>query len=237
MSVYFFISTGRCGTTWLCRTLRDNYKDLAVTVQEPVKKKKSLLNYYLKTEEKRIRIKNRLPNNELEEIIESIKEINEEGKKLIWTGWDCYALLPILIKEFPNSKIIYLDRNKENCVKSLKKTRFYKDTNNTSHPNPKFCKTLVKKSKDFEENAQSWYYDEIREYSKYIREKYPKTPFLNFRSEYIFDNKKKELKELIKFLELPWKEEVYKASFEKGRMLWPNSRGIRACINPKIVMK
>jgi len=111
----FFLSTGRCGTQWICKSLADLYKNEAIIQHEPIQ-----ANYWPR---KYLRAEN--PDDLLSEktVAEHIARINEvlcHGKIYIETGWPCYAAAELFISKFTRQvSFVHVVRNPVEVALSL----------------------------------------------------------------------------------------------------------------------
>lgn len=216
----FFVSTGRTGTKWLSRAFHELYEEECKVVHEPVSFKKGLGPSYLKSiEDPQVCVEN-MPN--LASHVSKIKEIIKT-RNYVWCGWDCYAIIPYVIRALGDAsvKIVHLQREKETALDSLVKSAFYGKHNfhMKVHPSPIHTESINPLPENFEglelREFKEWYYNEIRDYSQLLRSTYKKVRSTHFWIDRVFNHEKESMKELIRFMELPWKEEFYNRSFEK----------------------
>ena len=93
--VVFFLSTGRCGTQWVCNTLQNEYANYAETTHEPVRAPCHARRYLRQPSE--FTSADTDPDLTAHRI--RIEEALTRGH-YIETGWPCFALLPWWIKHF-----------------------------------------------------------------------------------------------------------------------------------------
>ncbi|MFH1466080.1 MAG: hypothetical protein ABIO70_16975 [Pseudomonadota bacterium] len=104
----FFISTGRCATQWVHKTLEEAFPEEAVVTHEPI-----LAAYNPK---RFLRAGARLPellqDPEVAAHVAMIKRTLDEGKHYVEAGWPCYPALPLLMAELGGRvNLVHLVRN------------------------------------------------------------------------------------------------------------------------------
>jgi hypothetical protein len=104
----FFISTGRCATQWVHKTLADAFPDTAVVTHEPI-----LAAY---NPRRFLRAGDRLPellqDPVVAEHIAMIRRTLGEGRPYVEAGWPCYPALPLLVGELGGRvNFVHLVRN------------------------------------------------------------------------------------------------------------------------------
>lgn len=118
----FFLSTGRCGTQWLYRTLGRVYSRAAVVTHEPIgtayQPKQYLRAYDRMGELAAIRA--------VSKHLSDIKKILK-SRAYIETGWPCYPALPLMISQLnENVRVVHLVRHPIHVALSLATHNVYK---------------------------------------------------------------------------------------------------------------
>ena len=91
----FFISTGRCGTQWVHRTLEDAFPDEAVVTHEPIQAAYRPRRFLRAG----ARLTALLDDPAVANHVAMIQRVLQLGKIYVEVGWPCYAALPLLARE------------------------------------------------------------------------------------------------------------------------------------------
>ena len=201
-NVTFFLSTGRCGTQWIAELLKKGYPEVHVEHE-------ALLSRYRSGQY----TDNPLDIIELESVqnhLKNIKEITKE-KNYIEVGWPCYSALPLFIEELNNVKIVHIIRNPLDCALShVSHFIFRSDLRVDEYT--EFCLPPTKEKDPFHKALSTWLF--VNKYWKnYITVNYPDVPIKTFKSEDLFNG---EIKDLLKFIGLPYKEGIEKTEKVDG---------------------
>ena len=228
----FFLSTGRSGTKWLAKNFDAVYGDVARVVHEPVPLKKRLGLCYLKSVRDPAFCEEVYPDiASWAQLID--RTLNE--KSFIWTGWDCYSLIPYFVHKLGRDRVsvVALRRSWQNHLASLLRSTFYDDNNFNigQHPTPLKNEHLYPTDPDFmgltTQDRKSWYMAEIIAYGDFLRKTYPNLHFFNFFIDHVFNSSRLEMKSLIRFMELDWREEFFERStIKEDSVIFNNSRGL-----------
>lgn len=232
--VFFFLSPGRCGTKWLAKNFHDNFRDKLKVLHEPVPLKKRLGSCYLENSE--------ACERSMPELISWVNHIKNQliNKSFMWTGWDCYSLIPYFIEKIgeDRTKVIILKRNYPNLFSSISKSAFYNDNtyNKGQHPTPLKNRHLLKFEGDFKnfttDQRKYWYINEIYYYGDYLRGQFPDVPFYDFFIDSIFKQDRREIRKFLKFLQLPWRDSFYDSCKEiEDQIVFNNGRGVEVDIH------
>lgn len=116
----FFLSTGRCGTQWLAKHLKESYGDLAAVAHEPLQlgyRPRALFGH---KDPARIETTDKLRTH-----LERIERLLV-AKHYIECGWQCYAVIPHLARRFPGRlRIVHLTRHPVSSASSMVTHRYY----------------------------------------------------------------------------------------------------------------
>jgi len=212
----FFLSTGRCGTQWLQKTLAAAYPDTAVVTHEPVRgayDPKLYLRAYDKLDEL-------LSSEEVSKHFSFIREILK-SKTYIETGWPCYPALPLIMDQLDGTvRIVHLVRHPVYVALSLATHKVYErqDWISRSAISP-FDRGVVQK-----ELADVWakmgmyekclfWWTEINLYALELKERRPDIEFSLVRYEDLFGPETQTLEDLIRFMNL-----AYDPSIQESRL-------------------
>ena len=215
-NVIFFISTGRCGTQWVEAMLASLYEDYAVVRHEPLKAQynpKKFFRAYDKIEELR-----NVP--EIKKHIDYIHNVTT-NKSYIETGWPFFAALPLFYDIFGERlKLVHLIRHPVEVGLSLvthhcyfpdrvdQYSRFAMLDPFDAGITQKECAKRWKRMNPYEKSLFHW--TEINLYALELQKRFNEIPVLRVKFEDIFQEKSEKLKELVAFLGLPFREEVFK---------------------------
>lgn len=200
----FFLSTGRCGTQWLQKTLSAVYRDKAKVTHEPVRAAYSAKRY--------LRAGNfdpLLSSGRIARHLASIKE-TLETKRYIETGWPGYAVLPFFIGQLEDRvRIVHLVRHPVNAALSMATHKPY------GRPDwiKGFALTPFDRGIVQKELASAWptmnsyeqclfWWTEINLYALELQELYPDIPFFFLRYEDLFGADGEAMKALVAFMGL-----------------------------------
>jgi hypothetical protein len=204
----FFLSTGRCGTQWLQKTLAVTYPDAAVVTHEPVRgayEPKLYLRAYDKLNEL-------LSSEEVSRHLSYIREILK-SKIYTETGWPCYPAIPLIIDQLDGRvRIVHLVRHPVYVALSLTTHNVYGERQDwiaRAAISP-FDQGVVQK-----ELADDWvkmgmyekclfWWTEINLYALELKERRPDIEFSLVRYEDLFDPDTQTLENLIRFMNLAY---------------------------------
>ena len=117
----FFISTGRCGTQWLSKTLQDAFASQAVVTHEPIRAAYKP-RCYLRSET----LEDMLCDPVVSEHIAGIEATLDGGTAYVEVGWPCYPALPLLARRFRDRiRFVHLVRHPVPTAISLATHRLY----------------------------------------------------------------------------------------------------------------
>jgi len=212
----FFLSTGRCGTQWLQKTLAAAYPDTAVATHEPVRgayEPKLYLRAYDKLDEL-------LSSEEVSKHLSYIREILK-SKTYIETGWPCYPAIPLIMDQLDGRvRIVHLVRHPVYVALSLTTHKVYErqDWISRSAISP-FDQGVVQKElvdvwvkMGMYEKCLFWW-TEINLYALELKERRPDIEFSLVRYEDLFGPDTQTLEDLIRFMNL-----AYDPSIQESRL-------------------
>lgn len=215
--VVFFLSTGRCGTQWVCKTLQHHYADLAETTHEPIRAAYHAKRY----------LRNDAAWPELEADAELAAHRGQIRKTLtqrhyIETGWPCFAALPWWIQTFgERMSIVHLVRHPVCNALSLTTQEMYGRNDWMSSmaltpSDPGVAQPELdshwRRMTDYQKSLFFW--TEVHQYAGELQSQYPQIPFLTVRFEDLFGPGDETLLELLAFLCLPSREPALAARRE-----------------------
>jgi len=207
----FFISTGRCATQWVHRTLADAFPDSAVVTHEPI-----LAAYDPK---RFLRAGARLPellrDPEVAGHVEMIKRTLDAGKPYVEAGWPCYPALPLLARELDGRvAFVHLVRNPVFTAFSLATHVVYdrddwiaKGAITPDDPGivQKELASSWKKMTMYEKSLFWW--TEINLYGLEVKREHPAVPYLLVRYEDLFaPGEPDTLRRMVEHCGLPFTE-------------------------------
>jgi len=212
----FFLSTGRCGTQWLQKTLAAAYTDTAVVTHEPVRgayQPKLYLRAYDRLDEL---LSSEEVSNHLLYIRDTLK-----SKIYIETGWPCYPAIPLIIDQLDGRvRIVHLVRHPVYVALSLTTHRVYELQNWIAGTaiSP-FDQGVVQKELvdvwdtiGMYEKCLFWW-TEINLYALELKERRPDIEFSLVRYEDLFGPGTQTLEGLIRFMSL-----AYDPAMEESRL-------------------
>lgn len=208
----FFVSTGRCGTQWLQKALGGTYSDLAVVTHEPVRgpyEPKRYLRAYDRLDEL-------LAAGAVARHLAFIQG-TIGTKTYIETGWPSYPALPLFIDRLAGRvRIVHLVRHPVPVALSLSSHEVYAPRQGwvagaaISPFDPGTVQNDLQPrwaAMEPYEKCLFWW-TEIHLYALELRERHPAIPFAFVRYEDLFDPATGALRDLIGFLELPWRDAI-----------------------------
>lgn len=208
----FFLSTGRCGTQWLQKTLAAAYPDAAVVTHEPIRgayEPKA----YLRAHDK---LTGLLSSEEVSRHLSHIREILK-SKTYIETGWPCYPAIPLIIDQLNGRvRIVHLVRHPVYVALSLATHKVYEERQDwiSRAAISPFDRGVVQK-----ELADDWitmgmyekclfWWTEINLYALELKERRPDIEFSLVRYEDLFDSNTQTLENLIRFMNLAYEPSI-----------------------------
>jgi hypothetical protein len=203
----FFISTGRCGTQWLQKTLAATYPDAAVVTHEPVRSAYEP-KLYLRAGDK---LNELLSREAVSEHLSYIKEVLK-SKTYVETGWPCYAALPLIMAQLEGRvRIVHLVRHPVYAALSLATLKVYEQQGWVSraaispHDRGVVQKELAGDwaKMGMYEKCLFWW-TEINLYALELRARHPDIEFSLVRYEDLFGPEAQALKNLIGFMNLAY---------------------------------
>lgn len=211
-SAIFFLSTPRCGTQWIAKNLAEAYSDVAEVVHEPIGYDYNSRHFYREYESEDIcNIK------EVKDHIDYIRNVIK-NKIYIEVGFPLYAALPSFGRKFNGSvKFIHLVRNPIPTAYSMVTHKIYsskrKELNEKImlYPQDKnvfldYYKNSWSQINDFEKCL--FYWSEIQMYYFEIKQRMYNVPMMSLRYEDILEEPEKRYREIVDFIDLPWRREV-----------------------------
>lgn len=216
----FLITTARSGTQWLADSLERYYSDLLVVKHEPI-------GYAYRP---KIYLRNEIQLDELRAIPEVSDHLDDihrilESKSYIETGFPCYALAPLLVREFGQQlHFVHMVRHPVHVAASV-------TTHNWYGPKPRGRLTFDVQPDPFDagviqkDYSARWpklspyekalfYWTEVHLFGMEVETRFSDVPFHRVRFEELLSSPS-ELMRLTSFLDLPFRNE------------WRNSVGIR----------
>lgn len=217
------MSTGRCGTQWLARTLAGAYADVAVVKHDPVGARYRPREFYRQWD--RAHEVARIPDvaREIGVMRESIAE-----REYIDTGWASYAALPYLIAEFgeANVRIVHLVRHPVPTAVSLVSLDMYAPGRrrdewtelgmvdpSTPHVALTGYATRWQMLSAFEKCLFWW--TEINQYAEDLSARYPRVSFIRVQAEEMFSAEKGGLRRITDHFGLPYRPAIAGATGER----------------------
>ena len=205
----FFLSTGRCGTQWICKALSAVYSDVAVITHEPTQFGYSPRKYLRATDV------NALLNERVVALhLQNVKDLLDGNKIYIETGWPCYVAAPLLIDQLGTQcNFVHLVRNPVKVALSLATHNIYKreDLAASAAISPLdegvVQKDLADKWSTMTEYEKTlFWWTEINLYALELRKEHPANKFFFLRYEDIFSSPDDQLlKALIQFIGLEYR--------------------------------
>jgi len=209
----FFIATARSGTQWLADALRRVYPDVLTTEHEPIRyayQPKTYLRAHDRLDELRA-----LP--EVSEHLDGIHKVLET-KSYVEVGFPCYAMAPLLVREFGDRlRFVHLLRHPVRVAASVVTHGWYQahrtDTlSQDIEPVPTDPGVLQTSYRDLWDDMSEYekglfYWTEVHLYGREVGMTYPDVPFLTLKFEDIVDPPA-ALQQLIRFLGLDYREEL-----------------------------
>lgn len=218
-AITLVISTGRCGTQWLARTLKDLYPDTARVAHEP------LGPYY---EPRRFfRAYDDLAAMAAEpHIAAHLDEIGStlESRNYIETGWPLFPAVPLFIQTFPGRvNIVHLTRHPVPTAISHMVHQCYggsprdDDYTRLAALDP-FCPGVFQH--DYRDRWESltpyerclFWWTEVHLYAEEIRDRFTSIPFVTLKSEDMLSGEEPALGALFELLRIPYLDEVAQRS-------------------------
>ncbi|MBI3921180.1 MAG: sulfotransferase domain-containing protein [Armatimonadetes bacterium] len=215
-NIVFFVSAGRSGTQWLAYNLRNAYGDLAEVTHEPLGvgyRPKEFLRMYEK-------LNDMLSIPEIASHFAYVAQVQDTGRDYIETGWPCYAAIPLFIEQFgADVKLVHLTRHPVPTAISLMTQNLYcperrDDADARLAELEPSCSGMTQKSYGdlwnevtFYEKCLFWW-TEIHLYATELHDRYPDTAFIQLKMEDLLDGDPEELRELVSFLGLPFRESL-----------------------------
>jgi SEC-C motif len=208
----FVLSTGRCGTQWLAKTLIDHYGDLLAVTHEPYGHE------YLPRQALRIDDPTRWPTRALLDRHLGAIEQDLESKPYIECGWQCYGPLPYFAMRLAGRlRVVHLVRHPVPTAASLATHLLYhprrEQLTDKALPMPCDAGAAMPEYRErwatmsrFEKCLYFW--AEINLLGLRL-ERELGVPWLRLRSENLFGGD--GLGRLLAFLELPRREPAYAA--------------------------
>ena len=197
----FFVSPGRCGTQWLCKTLQGAYGDRAQITHEPIKRV-----YQPKKYLRHPRIE------ELKEepvVADHLAFIHEtlSRRPYIETGWPSYVALPLLAKEFAGRlRVVHLVRNPVRVALSMTTHGFYR-REGVATLAPEDPGVLQVPARDWSRMTQYekclFCWTEVNLLALEFHEKYPAVPYHRVRFEDLLSADGSHFEQLVGFMMLP----------------------------------
>lgn len=119
----FILSTGRCGTQWLCKMLGDHYADAAVVTHEPHKRE------YFPRRLLGIDDPAQWPSITLIDRHVARIETHLQSKRYVECGWPCYGPLPYFAKRFSGRiRVVHLVRHPVETAASMLTHLYYHES-------------------------------------------------------------------------------------------------------------
>ncbi len=206
---YFFITTGRCATQWVQKSLEDAYPNEAVVTHEPI-----LAAY----EPKRFLragdgLSALLDDPEVAAHVAMIERTLDEGKVYVEAGWPCYPALPLLVRELGGRVgFVQLVRHPVFTAMSLASHQVYEreDWIAQGAITPEVPGVVQKelatswKSMSMYEKCLFWW-TEINLYGRELMAEMPEVPYHLVRYEDLFaPGEPTALEALVRFMGLPF---------------------------------
>jgi len=209
----FFIATARSGTQWLTDRLRQVYSVEFVTEHEPIRyayRPKLYLRGYDKLNELRA-----LPA--VSDHLDAI-HLTLESNSYVEVGFPCYAMAPLLIREFGDRlRLVHLIRHPVRVAASVVTHHWYQDSRKDTlamdiEPTPSDPGVVQTRYSDrwaglspYEKGL--YYWTEVHLFGLEVQTRYPDVPFLTLKFEDLIDPPA-ALKRLAGFLGVDYREEL-----------------------------
>ncbi len=209
----FFIATARSGTQWLADAFRRVYQDVLVTEHEPIRyayRPKTFLRAHDRLDELRA----------LPEVSEHLQDIHGilESKSYVEVGFPCYAMAPLLVREFGERlRFVHLLRHPVRVAASVVTHGWYQaHRTDTLHadlaPDPMDPGVVQTGYRDRWDDLSAYekglfYWTEVHLYGREVHETYPDVPLLTLKFEDIV-NPPAALQRLTRFLDLDYRVEL-----------------------------
>jgi hypothetical protein len=213
----FFISTGRCGTQWLARTLETHYADLAVVRHDPIGARYRPASMFRQWDRAA----------EVEEIPDAVAELammRGLDRDYIDTGWASYAALPYFIARFPGAvRLVHLVRHPVPTAASLVSLDVYAPSRRRDEWTEMAFIGPTTPGVRQPEYAAQWdsmttfekclfWWTEINLYAEDVGARFPDVPMMRLRSEDMFAAGGEGMARLLTFLGLPSRPGVSEAT-------------------------
>lgn len=209
------ISTGRCGTQWLAKTLGDLYGDAARVAHEPLGPYYKPRAFFRSYGDLTAMTKERQIAAHLDEV-----EATLETHDYIETGWPLFPAVPLFIDRFPGRvRIVHLTRHPVPTSISHMVHQCYggsprdDDYTRLATLDP-FCPGVLQSDhRDAWESLSPYerclfWWTEVHLWAEEIRDLYPDVPLLRLKSEAMLAGDERSLKGLLELLRLPYSNEV-----------------------------
>lgn len=213
--IVLFISAGRAGTQWLAWALGEAYADLAVVTHEPLKAEYDLRKF--------LRHPERVAGSPHAKAIHAHLDAIANDKTYIETGWTGLGLVPLFYERFgARLRLVQLYRHPVPSAISLLTHGLHdpdkdEDIAGWGQLDPGVDGVVQRdyaarwpSLTPFEKCLFQW--TEIHLYGAELRRTYPKTPFLEVKSEDMFVPGTGALRRIAEFAGLPAREEFIAAT-------------------------
>ncbi len=207
----FFLSTGRCGTQWLHKTLSAEYFDVAEVTHEAVRSPYNAKRYLRAHDKFDELLSSRHISPYLARIRETLKT-----KTYIETGWTVYAILPFMIEQLEGRvRIVHLVRHpvftslsvathqiheRHDWIKDFVVTPFDEGTVQ------KELSSSWHKMNSYEKSLFWW--TEMHLYALELKAQYPGVEFFFLRYEDLFGEGAETTRSLVEYMGLDYKPAI-----------------------------
>lgn len=201
----FFLSTGRCGTQWLQKTLAAVYSDVAEVVHERIRASSKL---YLRSHHK---LDELLSSAEIAKQLAFIKE-TLKSRTYIETGWPAHPAIPLLISELEGKvRIVHLVRHPVYAALSIATHQLYtrRDWVSRFAIDPSDDGVVQKDLQpawdgmNLYEKCLFWW-TEVHLYALEVKERFQHVEFFFLRYEDLFGSDTQVLKDFVEFMGLTY---------------------------------
>lgn len=207
-----FVSTGRCGTQWLADKLRLIHGDLARVEHEPLGAEYQSKRFFRAYERRELPAAVSRHLDEVEAIVSS--------RTYIETGWPLFSAVPAFLERFRDRvRLVHLTRHPVPTAISHMVHKTY-----AGSPRVDGYTRLAALSPHCEgvfqsELREAWdrmtpyektlfWWTEVNLYAEELGRLYPGTPFHRVRSEDLFTPGSTALRDLCRFMGLPWRPAI-----------------------------
>ncbi|MEX2393020.1 MAG: class I SAM-dependent methyltransferase [Actinomycetota bacterium] len=215
--IVLFLSTGRCGTQWLVRSLRKVYDGVAVVMHEPLQSRYRSREFFRRFDATRDLANDQVVRNHLSKVAELSAE-----RPYVETGWPMYGAIPTFIETFGGRvKVVHLTRHPVPTSLSVMSTVYdwgadgwndidwqRLDLLDPSCPGATLASYAASWGQMSPYAQCLYWWTEIQLHGFELEQRYVDVPMLRVRAEDLLGSDSEPLSELVEYLHLPLREEL-----------------------------